>query len=223
METTTKGFFEELASDPAGVLGISAEIGPVIADYLESAMLSPTRDGLEQVSDELIFLFESLIKRAPKTSVDSVLGDEFTDICNRTSYILGQVSFAQLLASSALEHKVSKKFLEAMSDSVNLKYLTEMRDGEKTNVELSERVSQTVENVSRRLKRLRQLGITDFRRNGVSVLNFITPSAMSILEEAHPRAAEKKITPAAVQKIKCATSNLDSHMNAFQNFGGARR
>lgn len=223
MATTTKGFFEELASDPAGALGLSAEIGPIIADYLESAMLSPSRDGLEQVSDELVCLFENLIRRAPKVSVESVLGDDSADINNRASYVLGQVSFAQLLASSALEHKVSKRFLEAMSDSVNLKYLSEMRDREITNVELSEKVGQTVESVSRRLKRLRQLGITDFRRNGVSVLNFMTPPAVSLFDEMNPRVVAKKVTPAAVQKVRCATLNLGSHMNAFQMFGGARR
>lgn len=221
MATTSKGFFEEIASDPAGVLGLNAEIGPVIADFLESAMLSPTRDGLEQISDELVRLFEASIQRAPKTAVDSILNDEPSNTSERASYMLGQISFAQLMASSALEHKLSKKFLDAMADSINLKYLAELVESEKTNVELSERVGQTVESVSRRLKRLRELGITDFRRNGVNVLNFMTPPALSLFNELHPRSKAKKVTPAAVQKVKCATINLGAHMNAFQMFGGS--
>lgn len=225
MATTSKGFFEEIAGDPAGVLELSTEIGPVIADFLESAMLSPTRDGLEQISDELIRLFEVAIQRAPKASVDSILNEEQLHTSDRASYMLGQISFAQLMASSALEHKVSKKFLDAMADSVNFKYLAELASGERTNIQLSESVGQTVENVSRRLKRLRELGITDFRRNGVSVLNFMTPPAMSLFLDKHPKVTAKKVSPTVVQKVRCATLHLGPHMNSFQMFGssGAKR
>lgn len=221
MATTSKGIFEELGSDPAGVLGLSAEIGPVIADFLESAMLSPTKDGLEQISDELVTLFEMALDRAPSSSVDAVLNDASNETSDRASYILGQLSFAQLLASSALEHKVSKSFMDAMADSVNIRYLSELAENEQTNLQLSSSVGQTVENVSRRLRKLRELGITDFRRNGVSVLNFMTPAARSIFEQMRPQAMPKKVTAAAVQRVKCATHHLDDHMKGFQMFGGS--
>lgn len=219
MTTADKSFFEELASDPHGVLELNAQIAPVIADFLESSLLSPTREGLEAISGDLASLFESAMRKAPKAVVDSIIGKASSTINERASYLLGQISFAQLLASSALQHKASREFLETILDSSNYGYIQSLFERERTNLELSEALSLRVETISRRLRKLREIGVTDFRRDGVSVVNFLTPAAKSVFQQAHPDLVHAKLSNSAHRKVRCAVKNLEPHMQHFQMFG----
>jgi DNA-binding transcriptional ArsR family regulator len=52
--------------------------------------------------------------------------------------------------------------------------------------ELAETCGEAEETVSRKLKQLRELGITEFRREGTRFYNFLTPAARSVLSESKP-------------------------------------
>ena len=90
--------------------------------------------------------------------------------------------------------------------------------GDKTNSELSDEVGERVETVSRKLKKLRDIGAADFRRDGVHVYNFLTPAAKALARATRNKGVlpepRKTLSVVVSQKL----GNLDSFWNNIPDF-----
>jgi hypothetical protein len=140
------------------------------------------------------------------------------------AYALGQLSFAQQLASLASHTSIDQEFLVALKAGKFIPFLTALYDGERTNKQLKAIVAQTDENVSRRMKELRELGITDFRKDGTLAINFLTPVARQILTaereaaDEHQRTELSELKPGVGALLKSLTSDAPRHMRTAPTF-----
>lgn len=231
---TTQNLFLNIASDPSGALGLSSSIGVVMADYVEGALGSSSRARSYDVECALVKLFHESLKRCPDDVVLAIQGDEEASEEARAAYLMGHISFAQSLVSQNLSHKVCDEFKAAVLSNINISYVRALFVEDLTNTKLMKFVDKTEESISRRLKKLREWGITDCRKQGTSVINFLTPAARNIFEEFGEVAATEtevafsisrtadKISPVALRLIERKAEKLPNHMKEFSALGAKR-
>lgn len=152
-----------------------------IADHLEEAISASSRKPLKALSDQLQELFNLLLRLAPHAAVNAIRNPAIRRTSEYAAFTLGQISFAQLLAAQTSEHRADDNFLATVRDYRYEKYINALYQRDYTGVELSRVGNERVETVSRKLKDLRELGITDFRREGNRIVNFLTPAARSVV------------------------------------------
>ena len=90
------------------------------------------------------------------------------------AYGLGQLAFAQLLTANAASASADDNFEEILKGLKYAAYVRALLGKERTSAELRGLVNEREETVSRKLRELRELGVTDFRRDGREVINFLT-------------------------------------------------
>lgn len=200
-------------------LVVKPELMMVIADRLEEAIVAPSQEELSSLSSELIELFNRLFKQLPRPAANAVRGSSTASAEDLALYMIGQVGFAQGLAAKSSEKRVNDQFFEIIQDSVYQRYLSALFNGEHTGTQLSEVVQERQETVSRKLRKLRELGVTDFRRDGVSALNFLTPAGRKALESY---GFKKTRNPTVREKINEIKINLESHMRAPMTFSSEK-
>jgi CRP-like cAMP-binding protein len=191
-----------------------------IADHLEEAISASSRAPLEALSTQLVELFSKLLRVAPPAAINAVRGSTSADSAEHVAYMLGQVSFAQLVAAQAAEHRADDGFLDVIRDHRYKNYIAAFSRQDHTGVELAGITGECAETVSRKLKRLRELGITDFRREGTRLVNFLTPAARAVIEEPE-RFAREDAVPVASKKDKLAglLESLPASMRRLPTFG----
>lgn len=154
---------------PAVVAGFSIRI--------EDALVSKQRAQLEQLHADLVVVVRKFASQLPP-AVLSELRDDNSSSEFRGVYELGQASFAQTIVA----HATSKRSHDSFSDELHGKYrryVEALSHKELTGVQLAEMTGEAVETVSRKLKYLREVGISEWRREGQTVLNFLTPAAIA--------------------------------------------
>jgi len=154
-----------------------------IASRLEEAIAVSTRSPLESLAKQLEELFNTLFGFAPIEAKNAIRGSASEKTPENAAYMLGQISFAQLLASQAAVRRVDDTFFLSLRARRFKPYLKALLQNARTGKELSDDVNQSVETVSRILKELRSQGITDFRREGTALYNFLTPAARVVLDD----------------------------------------
>lgn len=189
---------------PAGMLY-------AIAERLDEAISAPTRAQLDALQPQLAGLFAHLLKIAPEAAINAVRLIAGSGEAEQAAYTLGQISFAQLLAAQAGERRVGDDFEQLLQDSRFKPYVDALANKDCTGVELAEICNVRVETVSRNLKLLRDLGICEFRRDGTSFLNFLTPAARSLLPPA-PLPAELDKSSMKQHKIAVMKDGVPSFM-----------
>ncbi|NNB46322.1 helix-turn-helix domain-containing protein [Pseudomonas chlororaphis] len=217
MTTATTNFFADLAPAADRPLGLSADLSTIIASYLSDALNNRSRNQLAEISDDLASLFKGALRLAPPEVVDAVLGDDMESVI-RTSYEMGQLSFSRLISSSVLARRMDDGGDGVVLDSANKKYLCVLYNNDLTNTELSNVTRQRVETVSRRVKKLRDLGLLEFRREGVNVVNFLTPFAKATLE-SQGYVGNGKVAPAAQEMLDELNKKVPVLMKEFPLFG----
>lgn len=169
---------EELLATLQKTAAFPSEILPVIAEQLEDAICSPRKDSIDQLSKNLAALWERLVKLAPEDAMNGALKPTLSS--ERAAFMLGQIGFAQLLASQTTLRRADDSFFEDLRSPAFQSYITALNQGELTGKELALKVGEADETVSRKLRRLRELGISDYRSKGVKRLNFLTPQAKAL-------------------------------------------
>ena len=225
MTSKTDDIFEEFLDAPSEPLGMNPAITGVIADYLEEAVLSTSKRKLDQLSKALVSLINDSLRNSPKAVVQAAVNALDAGENERTAYLLGQISFAQLFASQSAHRRVSDDFVVTIKDVAYFSYVTSLYHGDKTNTDLLPYVSdKRIETVSRKLKRLRELGVTDFRREGTHIVNFLTPVAKAVFDDGLiPLPDDDGIAKLTHDKIAAETSKLKSHMRGFATFAHPQR
>jgi DNA-binding transcriptional ArsR family regulator len=199
------------------------ELGPehmaVIAGHLEAAVSAQSLENLQVLSDALAKLFNQAVRKAPSEAIAAVRNSPKADVANRSAYMLGQISFAQLMASKVLVSRPSDEFDETLYDVAYVGYICKLNESSRTNTALSEMMGERVETVSRKIKKLRQLGITDFRRDGVHVINFLTPAAKFSFDLVRAKSVIDSLTvPSRSLSLERANSRLPDYMTKVQTF-----
>lgn len=217
MPYTNYEFLSSLISDKKNPLELIPEVGKVIAAHLESAVMDKGRNSLEQLSEELVEVFYAALSKS-SVAVKAATINEASDVDVRSSFILGQLSFAQSLAGQFLEHRAGEEFHAVINDAANRDYFIALLKADMTNTDLAVAVGQRAETASRKLKRFRELGVTDFRRDGVKVVNFLSPISRASLEEKYSNVAVMPVV--ARDRISRSVGRLDEHMSHFPAFGG---
>ncbi len=154
-----------------------------MVERLDEALLSPSRAQLDALAEQFTGLFEQLVKITPPDIALAALQSNQPESPERIGYTLGQVGFAQLLAAQAAARRVDDSFAPLLNDSRYKPYVDLLAENELTGKELAARTAEVEETVSRKLRFLREQGITEFRREGTRLFNFLTPAAQSIISE----------------------------------------
>ena len=218
MSQTRNVFFRDLAPSAHSPLGVNPSISSVVATYLSEAIINSSRGYLADISDDVTALFQESVKVASEEVVNAAF-DEDANNGLRSAFMLGQFSFAQLISGALLSRRMDDSGKEEMLDSVARKYLCSLYHADATNTELAEITGYRVETVSRRLRKLRELGLVDYRREGVNVLNFLTPYARAKLEKDKPESGVEKVTGKVKEQLVCASRTVPDELLGFMGFG----
>lgn len=196
---------------------IPDEIWSVIAEQLEDAIISHSRGELHEFSDALAELWAKLLATAPSSVGDAVLHNQKSS--ELTSYWLGQLSFAQLLALQTAEKRTHEEFINDMNSDIYKKYVTALSERELTGRDLAVAVKESEESVSRKLKVLRELGITDYRVIGTSRQNFLTPPARLVVQKLIDNDLTSKLEkPKNAMLERYKTKCVSPFMQSTQSF-----
>lgn len=159
---------------------LQPEIFTVISDRIEDALADRKSAGLDVLSAELAAAFGELARRAPADALDAVRNAVNASPASLASFVLGQLNFAHHFVSQVALKRVDDKFTDVIFSRVNAPLIKALLKGEMTQVALAEKVGKRAETISRNLRDLREIGAIDYRRNGVSFLNFLTPVVYSV-------------------------------------------
>ncbi|MGX5218518.1 helix-turn-helix domain-containing protein [Pseudomonas segetis] len=211
-------FLDKLLANVEAPSMLKAEHMSALATQIESAISAPTQLKLQFMSSRLIILFNKLLKTVPAETLSAIRNSQNLDPLSRTAYMMGQLSFAQVLVSKTLSARPEDGFFETMYDKSYIKYIAGLVSGPLSNTELSEISGERVETVSRKIKKLRQLGICDFRREGVSVLNFLTPPAKFSIDHTRlPKEAASEPEPKSLD-LSSLMNGVPEYMKHPQTF-----
>ncbi|WP_440963955.1 helix-turn-helix domain-containing protein [Massilia sp. GER05] len=175
---------------------------------LEQVLSNPSAEQLGQLRDGLHGVLNDAVAMAPPPVVQAV-GESTLDDPIAASYILGQLSFAHQLVHSIREKASSKVLHELINNAKFKPYILALTTGNLSGKDLADLCGRAPETVSRNLAELREHGITDFRREGTSLVNFLTPVGR-ILSECLPKEPKIKVganLSEAKEKIKMKTAN----------------
>jgi hypothetical protein len=160
----------------------------VVAERVVDTLESTTDGELAATATQLTEMFNRLLRSAPidvQKAVQNTSRDYTAENC---AYVLGQISFAQLLVSQVANKRAVPEFTKVFSDPDYRSYILKLMFGGLTLKELADSIGDDVKVARQRIHYLRELGVTDFRSDGKVVRQFLTPTAaayaLSTLETA---------------------------------------
>ena len=156
---------------------VPASVLAEIATRLEEVIAGASRADIALVSFDLASVIKEAIRHAPQDSIDAALGEGEPGNPLKAAHLLGQLGFAQLLAAQAASRRVEDDFVELLSGGTWRPYANALYETELRNIDLAAALGFDEATVSRELRKLREKGVTDFRRRGREVFNFLTPAA----------------------------------------------
>ncbi len=162
--------------------------GSALALRVEDALCG-SRMELAAMNLALVNLVSKLSRKVAAPVSDVLFAPSEGEPALQQAFVMGQLSFAQVLVSQALNSRADDAFMPTVRHRAYRKYLQALRGNERSGNELSTVTGERPETVSRKLKRLRELGVTDFRKEGTVVLNFLTSAARAAMAAEAPDAA----------------------------------
>jgi DNA-binding transcriptional ArsR family regulator len=201
-----------------GSSDLPPEVFQVIAEHLEDAISATANPTLKSLSVQLGELFRELLRKVPDEAAKAVVGSFEAETVGRAAFTLGQLNFAHLLASQAAEHSVGDEFLNAIRDLRYVRYVEALFKRDLTGKELAEIAKDRTETVSRKLKFLRDLGVTDFRREGTSFINFLTPAAHGLVAERSTSSDENGHSEPKIPRLLALSGKLPNYLKVTPTF-----
>ncbi|MBV7548305.1 hypothetical protein KW849_18645 [Pseudomonas sp. PDM26] len=181
---------------------LSAASVSVIADKLEVAFSSGNRSDLANLSEQIDGLYKFMFKKSPEAR-EVLMSFDRSPLPQRILYSMGQLSFASKFAGQVLHKRESEQFFTLLN--TYSKYVDILVEVDCSGVELAGKLRLAPETISRNLKRLRDAGIADYRREGTVLINFLTPAARAVLGCSN--------MSSRVSSVQKAISSLTSHLN----------
>lgn len=185
----------------------------VLADKIEVAVASGSRGELAEIADKIEGAYKHLYRQYPEIR-NFLIKYEGALESHKALYSMGQLSFASRFVSQVLQRRECKLFSELMMTFS--KYVEILSKGECSGVDLADKLHVAPETVSRNLKRLRDAGIAEFRREGTVLVNFLTPAAKSAVanmqKPAAKSATENKQNSENQKSVKHAINSLTKNL-----------
>jgi DNA-binding transcriptional ArsR family regulator len=202
-----------------GPVDLSPELLNVLAERIEEALADNRGASLTELRNQLSTTFRAALGKAPEEVINAIRGrGEALDVAG-IAYALGQLGFAQLLATRADQRRPDDAFEKLTANEAYASYLRALLRGAMSVGDLANAVGERVETVSRKLKPLREMGAVDFRRQGTTILNFLTPAAEALAREAFRVSfALPKPRKALDRSLNDALNDLPSYLRAPPNF-----
>ncbi|ESZ26591.1 helix-turn-helix domain-containing protein [Mesorhizobium sp. L2C067A000] len=194
----TKSIFEEALKSIESPADIPPELISVVAERVEEAVANSNRAELDELKSQLADFFRALLKKAPTEAVAAARRTPEAPLAATSAFVLGQIGFAQHFAAQSADRRADDSFVEVLSSPQMAAYVRALLKQDLTGQELSAAVGERTETVSRKLKTLRDLGIVDYRRDGVRMFNFLTPSAQAAFQDTESVAKPQR---AAIQRL----------------------
>lgn len=158
-----------------------------LCSLLEDALTSPTKHDLEQISARLIMRMRWELRLTSREVRQGILehqaekgSGELDPIWE--AYCLGQLSFAQTLASQAVNRRADDDFVPKLRQRVYAKCIHALCEKDMTLDELSVRTKERRETAHQKMRHLIALGAVDFRKAGSECTYFLTPAALSCMK-----------------------------------------
>lgn len=183
---------------------------------LERALLADKRTNLDECKEALTSLVQRVIQ-ASSPDVLAAIHAEKPEGAVAEAFLLGELSFAQLLAAEAALRRSDDSFVPTLSDPTYVRYVDALLRTSSSNIELSKTVGEKPETVSRKLRHLRELGICDFRKSGNTVVNFLTPLAATLAastREKHVQQGQRLVS----QMLLSIQTSLEPHLQTTATF-----
>lgn len=151
---------------------------------LEYALASTKKQDLSDAATALEAMVHTAIARAPESVKSTVLGWAEADAAIEAAYLLGQLSFAQHLASHAFSHRAEDSFAPAILSPENRTLmLALLKDGQSpaTLLALPNLPWTSPETLQAHLDHLGELGVVYWRYHGTTLNYELTPAARGLL------------------------------------------
>lgn len=212
-----------LQQDFDGPVALSSVFFSALAAQLLDALSNATGAQIESLESDLSQVIRRALKSAHPDAIAVIQGRRCEGPA-ADAYALGQIGFAHQLAASAANSRIDESFLNALKATKFVVHLEELHKGERTNKQLAQISGQSDENVSRLMKELRKQGITDFRKDGTRVINFLTPVARQIWSSRKEQADEihdiyvGDLAPQVAKAFDQIRARLPSHMKSAPSF-----
>jgi DNA-binding transcriptional ArsR family regulator len=184
-----------------------------IADEIEESIGARDRKQLVELQARLADDFMAALRTAPSSVVAAVRGSLPEEVPEALAFVLGKLSFAQLLTAQAAERRADDCFIDTLHAPKYKPYVIALERADLNGVQLAKITGESEETVSRKLRDLRKLGIVEFRRDGTSAINFLTPVARAAYT---PRLDQLGAIPDA--DIMEAFNRLPPQMRGATNF-----
>ena len=184
-----------------------------IAEEIEDSIGARKRERLEDLHGRIAEYFMDALRVSPDSVISAVQDLAEKDSPEAIAFTLGKLNFAQTIVAQAAERRAADCFIDVLHMPKYKNYVVALERADLNGVELSKVVKESEETVSRKLRDLRKLGIVEFRRDGTSLINFLTPVARDAYNSdlAHPSAVPDT-------KILEAINNLPPQMRSATNF-----
>ncbi|WP_122460951.1 helix-turn-helix domain-containing protein [Pseudomonas viridiflava] len=220
---TASKMFKNLFSDPTGILGLSPQLSNILADLVEESLVGSSSSRSGQIQDAVLEAY-SISLAACSSPVAAVVDGLDTDPSPiAEAFVLGQMALAQLVTAQHQQHKICSGMRQVLKDETTALFVKALYFGPLNNKSLAIKVNQSDENVSRRLKKLRQLGITSSRKIGTAVENFLTAGVRGLIEDldlyGFNSPGAPGIQPDAKAALESQISKLPLPMQKFSTFG----
>ena len=151
----------------------------ILATRLDEAACSETRKELENMSDGLSGLFETLFK-ATTDEVRNAIRDGEGELYD--AYVIGLISFAQLFAAQAMNIRVDDKFQGHVLSEKYRPYFEATKIEGRTASFLAIKLSTNIVTINHDLGFLVNIGAMDFTKHGWRDTEYYpTPAAHSVL------------------------------------------
>jgi hypothetical protein len=188
-----------------------------IAEEIEDSVSARSRERLDELHGRLSEYFMDAVRQAPDSVVEAVRGSLPEDAPETMAFSLGQLSFAQMVTAQVTAQAAQRRAADCFMDFLHMpkykSYVVALEHADLNGVELSRITGETEETVSRKLRELRKLGIVEFRRDGTSAINFLTPVARAAYSPDLGR-----VGSVSDVTILEALNNLPKQMRAATNF-----
>lgn len=192
--------------------GVGASFFTSAARRLEDGILSPTSGPLELLSDSFSSLLRLAISKAPGAVVRAISSAGSLDEPLSAAFVLGQLSFAHQVTAGAKGRRSGDALARKLVEPRFAIYVEALRKENLSGKQLADRCGQRVETVSRNLAELRELGLTDFRREGTSAVNFLTPIAQAILVGVAGQSVDTRAMPPSSLAVEQLRKSLKPEM-----------
>lgn len=188
----------------------------LLAEAIEISVATQGGDGLHLDHETVLsFLNRNYRSLTPETKTKVTAdGSEAARL-----FKLGQVSFAQLILGVAARKRAPSVFQNYFENDPHRAYVRLLLSRDCTNAQIAEELRVRPETVSRKLKELRDVGITDFRRIGTNCFNFLTPSARAVAKAAnHTPVDAPQSSEEVLEMVRQTKESLPPYMRARMTF-----